>query len=195
MRNLIIYTHFNNESFTKAVVTKMEQELLNAKQEVELIDLYKDKFNPVLDLQDFNYSFNGGDIPKDVKAYQETISKADNLIFVFPLWWWQMPAILKGFFDKVFTQGFAFEYTSEGPKGLLKEKKIDIVINTGSNEAHLFGSKSAESLEHYFNSGLLGYCQLSADIHFFTDVLHGPHEVRQSYLDRIPEILKIENND
>jgi NAD(P)H dehydrogenase (quinone) len=85
---------------------------------VDFIDLYKEKFNPV------SYPDE-----KDSQAleYQIRIRKADLIIIFHPVWWGTMPAILKGFCDKVFQSGFAYNYHSGFTHGLLGDKKAYIV--------------------------------------------------------------------
>ncbi|MHB1629613.1 MAG: NAD(P)H-dependent oxidoreductase [Bacilli bacterium] len=57
-----------------------------------------------------------------MEVYRELVRRADHLIFVYPVWWYGVPAILKGFFDRVLASGFAFEYEGLVPKGLLRGK-------------------------------------------------------------------------
>ena len=98
-----------------------------AGHEVKTLDLYEENFNPVLF---FNENKRRRDLHHDpeTKVYREAIAWADHLIFVFPIWWSGMPAILKGFIDRVFAKGFAYEYDSNmHMKGLLKNKTAWIV--------------------------------------------------------------------
>lgn len=82
----------------------------NANHEAQIIDLYAENFNPVLIYeQSSDRSSLGAD--NEIENYRILISEADNLIFVYPVWWYSVPAILKGFFDRVLASGFA--YTSE----------------------------------------------------------------------------------
>ena len=59
----------------------------------------------------WNGSFNKAILDKVVEKYQEILKNTDELILVFPIWWMLMPAVLKGFFDKVMVKGFAYENT------------------------------------------------------------------------------------
>lgn len=81
---------------------------------VDLLELYKDdEFNPIFDPEE-----------KDTKAleYQIRLKKAQMVVIFHPVWWSLFPAILKGFLDKVFTSGFAFETRKGVQKGLLGDK-------------------------------------------------------------------------
>ena len=107
MKHLIIYSHLNPTSFTNAVVDKVEKTAKEKGDEVKIINLYGDKFNPVLEFPDIEHMFMGKEAPADVAIYQEMVQWADHMTFVYPIWWGQMPAMLKGFLDRVFANGFA----------------------------------------------------------------------------------------
>jgi putative NADPH-quinone reductase len=79
--------------------------------------------------------------PVDAKAleYKAAVAEADILVFAFPVWWGGVPAVLKGFFDKVFLPGFVYEERAGGLKGLLTDKKA-IVINTMEMPSEVFNS-------------------------------------------------------
>jgi len=129
MNHLIIYTHLNPKSFTKAVANEVETVAKARGDNIRTIDLYADKFNPVLEFPGIQYSFMDGEAPADVKKYQEDVTWAEHMTFIYPLWWASMPAILKGFIDRVFTAGFAYTYNENGPKGLLTSKSAHLIIN------------------------------------------------------------------
>jgi NAD(P)H dehydrogenase (quinone) len=96
-------------------------------------DLYKIRFNPVLSAKDLT-AIQDGAIPQDIKKEQNYISKADTLIFISPIWWSAMPAILKGYIDRVFSLKFAYDETEDGIIGLLTGKKVFIVSTTGASK-------------------------------------------------------------
>lgn len=84
--------------------------------------LYELNFNPVLGASDF-ISFSKGNTPEDIKEEQEHISWADSITFIYPVWWAGLPAILKGYVDRVFSHGFAYAYGENGIEKLLSGKK------------------------------------------------------------------------
>jgi NAD(P)H dehydrogenase (quinone) len=133
MKYLIIYAHPNPESFNHAILETISEELKKKKKEFKVRDLYKIGFNPVLSTKDLSAIENGA-VPQDIKKEQNYISKADTLIFIFPIWWSSMPAILKGYIDRVFSLKFAYDITADGVKGLLKGKKAFIVSTTGASK-------------------------------------------------------------
>jgi NAD(P)H dehydrogenase (quinone) len=133
MKTLIIYAHPAHESHAQYTLESVEEKLKNQNEKYEVIDLYKIKFNPVLSKEDLYDSKTKG-IAKDVSKMQEKITKAEHIIVIYPIWWNGMPAILKGFIDRVFSSGYAFKYTGGMPLGLLKGKRATVFVSTGSKK-------------------------------------------------------------
>lgn len=189
MKHLIIYTHLNPKSFSKAVADEVEKIAIQKGHEIRFIDLYSDKFNPVLELPDIEYSFMGGDAPDDVKMYQEHISWADHITFVYPIWWEQMPAILKGFIDRVFTNGYAFIYDEDGSTGLLVGKSVQLIINTGNPSEILEKNGLHAAVKKVNEVGIFEFCGMTAKTSFFGDITMGTDKDRKQYLNSIGDII------
>ena len=185
MKHLIIYSHLNPDSFTKAIVDKVEKVAKEKGDEVKIIDLYGDKFNPILEFPDIEYMFMEKEAPDDVKNYQELVTWADHLTVVYPLWWGQMPAMLKGFIDRVFANGFAFAYTEKGPEGLLGGKTAQLFISTGTPNEYYEESGMLDAQRRINNEGVFGFCGIDTNITFFGNVAMGTDELRKGYLDSI----------
>lgn len=107
MKTLIIYAHPNDKSYNASILETVKENL-SSKHELKILDLYKEKFDPVLR---FDTTHRRRDLAHDVamKDYRDLITWADQLIFIFPTWWSGMPAILKGFIERIFVAGFAYE--------------------------------------------------------------------------------------
>lgn len=131
MNVLIIYAHPNSGSFNHAVLEKVKQGLRQGDHTYKVIDLYQERFDPVLV---FNDIFKRRDLKKDPETehYRELVKQADHYIFIYPVWWYGMPAILKGFFDRVFVSGFAYTYDGVIPKGLLAGKSAWLIYTIDS---------------------------------------------------------------
>ncbi len=185
MKHLIIYSHLNPNSFTKAIVDQIEIKGKEKGDEVKIIDLYGEKFNPILEFPDIESMFMGKETPTDAKKYQEMITWADHLTFVYPLWWGQMPAMLKGFIDRIFASGFAFEYGETGPKGLLNGKTAKLYISTGTPNEYYEQSGMFDAQRRINNEGVFGFCGIKSSITFFGNVAMGTDELRKGYLDSI----------
>lgn len=108
MRALIVYCHPSPKSFTAAVRDVVLDRLHAAGAETRVIDLYADGFDPVLSRDDWegylDTSTNTAKVSNDVAA----LRWADTLIFVYPTWWYGLPAILKGWLDRVLLPEVAF---------------------------------------------------------------------------------------
>jgi NAD(P)H dehydrogenase (quinone) len=134
---LIIYANPKEKGHCFTVLQEVKKFLATKKVEFDVLDLYAMNFNPVLKNENINAE---GHIVADeeVKSIQQKIKNSNDLIFIYPNWWAGMPAMLKGFFDRVFTDGFALEFKGMVPKGLLKTTKATVFITAGGPKiAHL----------------------------------------------------------
>jgi len=185
MKHLIIYSHFNEKSFTKAIVDRLEYLSKDKYEETKIIDLYGDSFSPVLNMYDIEYASTGKNIPADVKAYQDMITWANHITIVFPLWWGQMPAMMKGFIDRVFTNGFSFSFENDSYRPLLIGKTAQVYINTGSPSEIYQQIGMHKSISQIMNEGVFGFCGIDTKTVFFGNVNLSSPQVRHDYLNSI----------
>jgi NAD(P)H dehydrogenase (quinone) len=156
MKVVVIYAHPNPVSFNAAIAAVVKEELEKKGAEVKFKDLYAMKWNPVLSAEDFK-SFQKGTIPEDIKTEQADISWADAVIVICPVWWTSVPAILKGYIDRVFTYGFAYKYTANGPKGMLKGKNALLITTSGSDKPVDPQNGMVELITNTFVYGVFGF--------------------------------------
>ena len=139
MNTLIIYAHPGNTGHCTYTLEQVIKGLRQRKESYEIIDLYKIRYDPVLHPNE-HYTSGRRDITKQNKELQHKIKQSSKFIIIHPVWWGSVPAILKGFFDRVFTGRFAFTYKplpfnffglNSRPVGLLHGKAA-IFISTGS---------------------------------------------------------------
>ena len=130
MKTTIVLAHPWHGSFNKAITNTVIQKLEAQGKAYTLIDLHKDGFNPVLQEQDLALYGQGKTTDTIALKYQEILKETAELIFVFPVWWYDLPAILKGFIDKVMLKDFAYIETKYGLKGLLTHIQKTTVITT-----------------------------------------------------------------
>lgn len=131
MKPLIIYAHPFNGSFCHAVKEKIIETLKEKGEDFNIIDLYKDKFDPVMSGEDLRLYSKGGTTDPNVDKYLDLLSETSTIYLIFPVWWGVMPAILKGFFDKVFLPQRAYVYKKSGmlePK--FPQIKKAVIFNT-----------------------------------------------------------------
>ena len=109
MTTLIIYAHPNTPGHAPETLKLVEQYHKEHNLTYEILDLYKMKYDPVLHEKE-HYTSKGYDVSDVNKKIQEKILKTDRLVFIYPVWWNSMPAILKGFIDKVFIPRYAYHF-------------------------------------------------------------------------------------
>lgn len=140
MRNLIVFDHpytaaaCNNEPHNRsfcAALCKQATEVLTEKgDEVDLIDLHADGFNPVMSAEELALWRKGEPMNERVADYQNRIRKADRIIFIFPIWWELMPAMTKGFLDKVYAKNVLYNQPKDDPMSTNLSKDTEIVVIT-----------------------------------------------------------------
>ena len=120
---LIIYAHPNKNGHC-GYILKTALEWFNGKNiKYQILDLYQMNFDPVLK-PDEHYTSGNKNVTPDNKKIQELIAAEQNLIFIYPTWWNNLPAILKGFIDRIFTPGFAFKYENGRPWPFLNGRAV-----------------------------------------------------------------------
>lgn len=130
MKYLIIYVHPDTESHARYTLQEVESRLKELERDYEIIDLYKINYDPILSAKELKEK---GYTPDIVKKHRKKIDESDILVFIYPVWWNSMPAILKGWIDRTLSAGYAFKYVNRIPVGLLKGKKAIIFATTGAN--------------------------------------------------------------
>jgi putative NADPH-quinone reductase len=123
---LVINGHPDKESFCYALAERYKKGADAAGAECKLVHLIDLKFNPILT---FGYR-KISELEPDLLNMQQEISAADHLVFVYPNWWSTLPALLKGFIDRVFVPTFAFKYRPNSPfwDKLLKGKTARLIV-------------------------------------------------------------------
>ena len=128
MKVLIIYAHPWDGSFNHSILESVKKGLSVSGHETDCIDLVKDGFNPVTSEKELAVYHRGESLDPAVKDYQARIAESDYLFFIFPNWWGGMPAIMKGFIDKVFLKNFAYKEDPAPGNGLLNIKGASVII-------------------------------------------------------------------
>ncbi|GMM58079.1 hypothetical protein DAKH74_046950 [Maudiozyma humilis] len=183
MKVLIVFAHPDKRSFNYSLLQAAVKRLEENGNEVKVSDLYRMNWKPVVDEDDFlNHekgtrlkitaasalAFKEKKLSADVLAEQEKLAWADTVIYQFPLWWMSMPAILKGWIDRVYASGYAY---SVGPHdathfgyrygdGVMKGKKAFLITSVGSAVEH-FSERGIggpiEDVLFTLNHGMLFY--------------------------------------
>ncbi|MBC9711437.1 NAD(P)H-dependent oxidoreductase [Streptomyces sp. TRM66268-LWL] len=158
MKTLIVHAHPEPKSLNSSLKDVAVATLEGAGHEVRVSDLYAMNWKAAVDAGDYGldassrlhvardsgHAFETGTLAEEVRAEQEKLLWADTVIFQFPLWWYSMPAILKGWVDRVFTYRFAYgvgehsevKYGERYGEGTLAGRKALLSVTVGGPEAH-----------------------------------------------------------
>ncbi|MBN1163437.1 MAG: NAD(P)H-dependent oxidoreductase [Candidatus Krumholzibacteriota bacterium] len=150
MHVYVVFSHPSRRSFTFEVLSSFLRGLQEAGHSYELGDLYQMNFSPAMDLAQYQRE-TGNDsdapVPADVKKEQEKIDRAEGLVFIYPVWWSDCPATLKGWFDRVLSYGYAYTYEEgEHVKSRIDIKKGLVICPAGHTADHLEETGIAESM-------------------------------------------------
>jgi len=156
---LIIYAHPNKLGHSGKILQEVISFLNKKNQEYKILDLYEMNYNPILS-QAEHYTSGNKNVSDENKKIQELIKNNNQFIFIYPTWWNNMPAILKGFIDRVFVSGFAFRYEGKFPKKLLTGKALVFSTTGGPRifSKFIVGDRALKVLKN----DVLGFCGIKA---------------------------------
>jgi NAD(P)H dehydrogenase (quinone) len=147
MRVLIAYAHPEPTSFNGAMKDLAVETLSAAGHAVTVSDLYAQGFNPVAGAHDFTarsdparldfgaeqaHAARTGGFAPDVRAEMDKLLAADLLILQFPLWWYSLPAMLKGWIDRVFAYGVAYDFGRTWDRGVFTGRRAMLAFTTSA---------------------------------------------------------------
>jgi NAD(P)H dehydrogenase (quinone) len=134
-RVLVIFAHPSHDSYNFGVLQKAVDGLNERGHDVQVNDLYVAKFDPVLTEGEFYRKHT----PEIILNEQAKVIWADLLFFIFPVWWWSPPAILKGWLERVLCQNFAFRYDVKvnATVGTLQDRRA-VIISTSSSDPNSY---------------------------------------------------------
>lgn len=155
MQHLVVVAHPSEQSFTMSLARAYIAELDELGHRRELHDLYRMDFDPVFKAHEL--ALANGRPDADVAAEQDCIRAAGALTVIYPLWWLTMPAIMKGYIDRVFARGFAYDSSHGTVHGLLNNKKCILITVSGAPLPPLVGSGNWNAVQalqdtHVFRS-------------------------------------------
>jgi NAD(P)H dehydrogenase (quinone) len=208
MKIFIVHAHPEPKSFCSAMKDTAVETFKSLGHEVQVSDLHQMNWNPVASGDDFEVrsqadylvyaleqreSYKSGKISPDIQAEIDKLKWCDVLIFNFPMYWFSVPAILKGWIDRVFVSGFCYGGKRFYDQGGLKGKKGLLAFTLGGRE-HMFGEDKIhgemQTMLRPLLRGSMAYVGLSVLPPFIG--WHVPYitdEERQSLLEQYREYL------
>lgn len=153
MKILVVFCHPRRDSFTGALADALVAGLTEAGHQVEFADLHRERFDPVTwpeDEPDWN---DGKKRYSDaVLAEQARIDRNEAIVLIFPVWWWSVPAMLKGWIDRVWNNGWAY-----GARKLPHRKGLLVGVAAGS--AASYAKRGYDrAIETQLGEGVLRFC-------------------------------------
>jgi NAD(P)H dehydrogenase (quinone) len=187
-KHLIVISLHRDEGFLTKGAEQLIEKLQQMGEEVNTRNLYDLNFNAILTATDFE-ALKSGKLPFDIAREQGFIEEADYLWFIYPIWWTTMPAILKGYIDRVFLSGFAYRLENDRPIGLLTDKKVIILNSMGMSREEYMLSGMFKAMELTIDIGIFEFTGMKVVAHkYFTSIMSANEHRRQDYLDEIPEL-------
>lgn len=195
MHVFIVYAHPSEGSFTHSILEAFIAGLAESDHSYEISDLYKMNFKTDLDLAEYERESGrekNRDVPEDVKREQEKINRADVLVLIYPLWWSDCPAKMKGWFDRVYSRGFAYECENEEHMGSqMKLKKALVICAAGHSVEHLEEIGILKSMRTVMlNDRLIGVGAEQAEMVVLGGTISGEKGGREKSLQKAFELGK-----
>ncbi|HYG43104.1 MAG TPA: NAD(P)H-dependent oxidoreductase [Bordetella sp.] len=161
MHALIVVAHPEPGSLSHGVAEQVGQGLVEAclDSSFELADLAAEGFDPRFSAADLAVHRRKAPPPADVAAEQARIDRADALVLVFPVYWWSMPGLLKGWIDRVFSNGWAFDFSLDAKlEKKLRHLQVHLLgmggADAGTYARHGYASAMRTQIDH----GIFDYC-------------------------------------
>lgn len=183
---LIINAHPLAGSFSDAIVEHFVAGINSENQQVKTVCLRDLNFDPIL----HGGYRNPTELEPDLRMAQDYISWSDHIVWIFPIWWGEMPALLKGFIDRTFLPGFAFRYKKDSPMWdrLLKGRTTSIITTMDAPVWYhrwIMGGHGIRSM----NKFILRFCGLKLNrVTYFGSMRFSTDEQRKIMLEKVSRL-------
>ena len=193
MKTLVVFNHPHDGSFCNAILDAVQQGLKESGQTSGLIHLDHDGFDPVMrakDLKAFALAGKGfpealDDVDPLVKKYKTKLEQAEHLVLIFPIWWMNMPAMMKGFIDKVIFPAIAYDMKGGLLKSRLPIRKVT-VISTMNTPADVYREHFNNAVEGKLINGTFRQIGIEeVEWISLSMVKQAPQEERELWLENI----------
>lgn len=156
---LVVIAHPDSKSLSHQISHHIAKHLTQQGMNVEMADLYKEDFKSAITIPDLEAYRGQQALGTDILLEQARFDRADIVYFVFPIYWWSIPAVLKGWFERVFTQGWAFNVDDQGVlTGELKKIPIKLIATGTGDEAGYDKHGYTQAIRTQVVEGIFGFC-------------------------------------
>lgn len=186
MNLLTVFAHPFTDKYPGAVMQAFHQPFVTGGHDIDVLDLHAEGFDPRFTEAD-HACFWGGPVPEEIAAFHRRVESADRMAFVFPVYWWGMPALMKGWIERVFTAGWAYQFGAgvqdrgkQPPTSLLGNVPTTLIAIAGSRESTYDRYGYRDAMRTQLDVGTFAYCGVT-DVasHLIYDVEGDHNEVRR----------------
>jgi NAD(P)H dehydrogenase (quinone) len=189
MRVLIVYCHPVPESFCAAVRDTVLQAVKQKGSEARLIDLYREGFDPVMRCEERRSYNQHPPVDPALRPHIEHLKWAEAIVFIYPTWWYGLPAMLKGWLDRVWATGVAFALSEKGD-GTIRPlmthiSKIAVITTCGAPRwlSFLMGEPGRKTILRGIRSLCARRCKTHFLAHYRMDA--STPESRKAFLEKV----------
>ena len=159
---LIVTAHPVDNSLSHSLADRIAGQLREQGTQVEIADLHAEGFNPAMSRPDLDlYHGDASALPDDIQREQQRVDRADKLVFVFPVYWWSVPGLLKGWFDRVLTLNWAYKVAEDGRiVGNLRDVPVHLIATAGTDVSGFDKHGYSTAIQTQIVEGVFGFCGL-----------------------------------
>ncbi|WP_426122346.1 NAD(P)H-dependent oxidoreductase [Pseudomonas sp. PSPC2-3] len=159
MHALIVAAHHDPQSLTHSLAAQVAAGLSASGHTFEIADLAAEGFDPRYNAADQRVHRTRAEPPADVVAEQARIDRADALVLVFPIYWWSLPGLLKGWIDRVFVNGWAIDYGPDTPVvKKLRHLQVHLLALGAADQSAFERHGYAKAMHTQIDYGIFDYC-------------------------------------
>lgn len=160
MHALIVAAHPNPGSLTHNLARRVAAGIVEAgpQHTVEIADLAAEGFDPRFTATDVASHLRQVPAPVDVAAEQARLDRTDALVLVYPVYWWSMPALLKGWIERVFANGWAYDDADGKLEKKLRRLRVHLIASAGANLRTYARHGYFGAMKTQIDHGIFGYC-------------------------------------
>jgi NAD(P)H dehydrogenase (quinone) len=177
MHLMTVFSHPFTDRYPGAVMDAFHDVFRTAGHTIDVLDLHREGFDPRFTEADHAH-FWGGPLPEDIPEMHRRVESADRLAFIYPVYWWGMPAMMKGWIERVFTGGWAYQYGSgvadrgTQPLEALLPSIPTALIGIGGSKKRTYDKYGYdEAMRTQMDVGIFAYCGIDdVESHLIYDV-------------------------
>ncbi|MGL4943123.1 MAG: NAD(P)H-dependent oxidoreductase [Thermoguttaceae bacterium] len=188
MSIVTILAHPSPTSFNHAIAERVRDTLELRHERCVFHSLYAESFDPVLPVGE--ETLDEAALPSNVRQFVAEVREASGIVIVHPNWWGSPPAILRGWVDRVFRHGFAYNFTATGPVPHFTNKTVQ-VFTTSNTPRDIEMNLHGDPLETHWRKIVFGLCGCkSFERRNFEPVIMSTPEERKTWLEEVAATIE-----